>query len=214
LSADLEGWLRSLGLDRYAESFANNGVDLDALLLLTDADFQELGVLLGHRRKLLRAIAGRSGEGVNAVTRVGHISTLDEQAQPHPEAQAERRHLTVMFCDLVGSTELSQRLDPEALRELMRSYQQCCGAVIDKYDGHVAQYLGDGLMTYFGWPRAHEDDAERAIRAGLEIVEAVKHVQAPEPLQVRVGIATGPVVVGETGDGDASVPKLPGDDWP
>jgi class 3 adenylate cyclase len=113
-----------------------------------------------------------------------------------------------MFCDLVGSTELSQKLDPEALRELMRAYQQACGAVIEKYDGHVAQYLGDGLMTYFGWPRAHEDDAERAVRAGLEIIEAVKHVAAPEPLQVRVGIATGPVVVGETGDGDASVPKL------
>ena len=113
-----------------------------------------------------------------------------------------------MFCDLVGSTELSQQLDPEALRELMRAYQKACGEVIEKYDGHVAQYLGDGLMTYFGWPRAHEDDAERAIRAALEIVETVKQISAPETLHVRVGIATGPVVVGETGAGDASVPKL------
>ena len=114
-----------------------------------------------------------------------------------------------MFCDLVGSTALTQELDPEPMRELMRAYQQACRAVIDKYDGHVAQYLGDGLMIYFGWPKAHEDDAERAVRAGLEMVEAVKKVLlAPEPLRVRIGIATGPVVVGETGAGDASIPKV------
>jgi len=106
-----------------------------------------------------------------------------------------------MFCDLVGSTLLSQQLDPEQLRELMRAYQQACGAVVEKYDGHVAQYLGDGLMVYFGWPRAHEDDAERAIRAGLEVVDAVKNVQAPAPLQVRIGIGTGPVVVAEPAPG-------------
>ena len=110
---------------------------------------------------------------------------------------AERRQLTVLFCDLVGSTALSQRLDPESLRELMRGYQRACAAVIEDYGGHVAQYLGDGLMIYFGWPRAHEDDAERAVRASLEIIQAVKAVAAPEPLRVRIGIATGPVVVGE-----------------
>ncbi len=121
----------------------------------------------------------------------------------------ERRQLTVMFCDLVGSTALTQKLDPESLRDLMQAYQQACRAVIDKYDGHVAQYLGDGLMVYFGWPKAHEDDAERAIRASLEIVEAVKKVRlAIEPLRVRIGIATGPVVVGETGGGDPSIPKV------
>ena len=114
-----------------------------------------------------------------------------------------------MFCDLVGSTDLTHKLDPEPLRELMQAYQQACREVIEHYDGHVAQYLGDGLMIYFGWPKAHEDDAERAVRAGLEIVDAVKEIPlAPESLRVRIGIATGPVVVGETGAGDASVPKV------
>lgn len=121
---------------------------------------------------------------------------------------AERRQLTVMFCDMVGSTALSHSLDPEALRELMAAYQATCKAVVDKYQGHIAQYLGDGLMVYFGWPRAHEDDAERAVRASMEIVDAVKKVAASSPLGVRIGIATGAVVVGETGDGDASVPKV------
>jgi class 3 adenylate cyclase/tetratricopeptide (TPR) repeat protein len=162
---------------------------------------KELGVSsMGHRKKLLNAIAKLNDGAVAA-------SSPTETAPHLPTDAAERRQLTVMFCDLVGSTALSQKLDPETLRELMRSYQQSCGAVIGKYDGHVAQYLGDGLMVYFGWPRAHEDDAERAICAALEIVEAVKQVQTPEPLHVRIGIATGPVVVGETGDGDASVPK-------
>src|SRR5262249_17245396 len=121
--------------------------------------------------------------------------------------EAERRQLTVMFCDLVGSTELSRRLDPELLRELMHAYQQTCGKVIERYQGHVAQYLGDGLMVYFGWPKAHEDDTERAVRSALEIVEAVKSVSTAVTLHARVGIATGAVVVGETGGGDASVPK-------
>ena len=140
-----------------------------------------------------------------------HDSTRRDQGSPvgNTALDGERRQLTVMFCDLVGSTALTQELDPEPLRELMHAYQQACRTVIDKYDGHVAQYLGDGLMIYFGWPKAHEDDAERAIRASLEIVDTVKKVLlAPEPLQVRIGIATGPVVVGETGAGDASIPKV------
>ena len=194
-------WLSPLGLAQYASVFEDNGIDLEALTLVSEDELEKLGVLLGHRKKLLKAIAKQDDVTVAA-------PSPTEAAPSLPTDSAERRHLTVMFCDLVGSTELSQKLDPETLRELMRSYQQTCGAVIEKYDGHVAQYLGDGLMTYFGWPRAHEDDAERAIRAGLEIVEAVKQVPAPELLQVRVGISTGPVVVGETGDGDASVPKL------
>ena len=118
------------------------------------------------------------------------------EAQPHA---AERRQITIMFCDLVGSTALSEKLDPEDLRELMAAYQKVAGAVIERYAGHIAQYLGDGLMAYFGWPAAHEEDAERAVRASLELVEAVKGVQAQEPLRIRIGIATGPVVVGETG---------------
>ena len=121
--------------------------------------------------------------------------------------EAERRQITVMFCDLVDSTALAERLDSEDLREVMAAYQKAAGAVIEHYDGHVAQYLGDGLMVYFGWPQAHEDDAGRAVRAGLELIAAVKDVAATAPLRVRIGIATGPVVVGETGAGDASVPK-------
>ena len=114
--------------------------------------------------------------------------------QPTRTPEAERRQITVMFCDLVGSTALSEQLDPEDLRALMQAYQQAAGGVIERYEGHVAQYLGDGLMTYFGWPEAHEDDAGRAVRAGLEVVDAVGRIEAPEPLRVRVGIATGAVV--------------------
>ena len=130
---------------------------------------------------------------------------LEQSTATH---DAERRQLTVMFCDLVGSTVLAERLDPEELRDLMQAYQRACGEVITRYEGHVAQYLGDGLMVYFGWPRAHEDDAVRAIRAGLEMTEAVSALRAAVPLQARVGIHTGLVVVGETGEeGDASIPK-------
>ena len=202
--SDIREWLEGLGLGQYVDVFERERATLDDILELSDADLKELGLPLGMRI-------------TTSVARVSHGDRGNQQEQDNkgykplvtlPSIDAERRQLTVMFCDLVGSTELSQQLDPEALRELMRAYQKACGEVIEKYDGHVAQYLGDGLMTYFGWPRAHEDDAERAIRAALEIVEAVKRISAPEPLHVRVGIATGPVVVGETGAGDASVPKL------
>ena len=132
---------------------------------------------------------------------------LTSPATEAPLPEAERRQITVMFCDLVGSTALSEKLDPEDLREVMAAYQKAAGAVIERYEGHVAQYLGDGLMVYFGWPAAHEEDAGRAVRASLELIEAVKRVEAAEPLRVRIGIATGRVVVGETGAGDASVPK-------
>jgi len=199
--SSVRDWLEGLGLGQYTEAFDSNDIDMSLLSQIDDQVLKDMGIeSAGHRLRIRGAVAkleSLSGGTNDAQEKLGSTGT-----------DAERRQLTVMFCDLVGSTELSQKLDPEALRELMRSYQQCCGAVIQKYDGHVAQYLGDGLMTYFGWPRAHEDDAERAIRAGLEIVETVKQVVTPEPLQVRVGIATGPVVVGETGDGDASVPKL------
>jgi len=196
---NLRDWLAVHGLEKYAEPLAENAVDIDVLTQITEADLKDLGIPLGDRKRMLVATKTLAAATIEQI-----VPTVES----HAVSNAERRHLTVMFCDLVGSTELSQKLDPEALRELMRAYQQTCGQVIEKYDGHVAQYLGDGLMTYFGWPRAHEDDAERAIRAGLEIVEAVKEVAAPAPLHVRVGIATGPVVVGETGAGDASVPKV------
>ena len=200
-------WLDQLGLAQYAEVFERNAVDFDLLCELTDEDLEKVGVLpLGHRKKLLKAIAGLDGTKASAAKAQSAQGQLLSRGSFG--AEAERRQLTVMFCDLVGSTALSHELDPEQLRELMRAYQRACGQVIAKYDGHVAQYLGDGLMVYFSWPQAHEDDAERAVRASLEIVDAVKSVSAAVPLQVRIGIATGPVVVGETGAGDASVPKV------
>src|SRR5689334_14489819 len=199
----LSAWLQHIGLARYTQLFLDNGIELDSLRLLDETDFEKLGVLLGHRRKLIKAIAELEKTAAQRPSIEAPASS--ERLQ---DSGVERRHLTVMFCDLVGSTRLSQQLDPEQLRELMRAYQQVCGTVIQRYDGHVAQYLGDGLMVYFGWPRAHEDDAERALRASLDIVAEVKAINASSPLQVRVGIATGSVVVGETGGGDASVPKL------
>jgi len=193
-------WLQSLALDQYTQVFADNDIDFGLIGRLSEQDLKELGVSsMGHRKKLLAAIEELDDATIAAASSLPTTQRL-------PSDSSERRQLTVMFCDLVGSTALSQKLDPETLRELMRSYQQSCGAVIDQYDGHVAQYLGDGLMTYFGWPRAHEDDAERAVRASLNILEAIKAIEPP--LQVRIGIATGPVVVGETGAGDASVPKM------
>ena len=194
-------WLDGLGLGEYAAAFAENAVDFDLLTKLTADDIRDIGVKrVGDRRRLLDAIAALSE------------AAAPDRAGPGPDAdgghQAERRQITVMFCDLVGSTALSEKLDPEDLQSLMQTYQQAAGAVIARYDGHVAQYLGDGIMAYFGWPRAHGDDAERAVRASLEMVERIAALATPEPLAVRIGIATGAVVVGETGAGDASVPKM------
>jgi class 3 adenylate cyclase/tetratricopeptide (TPR) repeat protein len=185
-------WLNALGLGRYAETFAENGVDeLSILRHLTDQDLEKLGVLLGHRRKVLAAIAELSG-----ATPTAPESTVN---QPKPPDTAERRQLTVMFCDLVGSTELSTRLDPEDLRAIIRAYHQCCTELVDRNGGFVAKYMGDGVLAYFGYPVAHEDDAERAIRAGLALVQAVPKIATDvgSPLQLRIGIATGLVVVGD-----------------
>lgn len=194
-------WLAGIGLEQYADVFERNAIDLDVLPALTDAHFDKFGIgVLGHRLKLKRTIAGLKS-----------LQRASEPADGFPPisgAGPERRQLTVMFCDLVGSTALSQELDPEDLRALMQRYQQCCGATVESRGGHVAQYLGDGLMVYFGWPRAHEDDAQRALQSALDIVDAVKGIPAPTPLQVRIGIATGTVVVGETIGGDASLPKM------
>ena len=189
--SDIRAWLDDLGLTDYAEAFETNAITIDLARDLSDQDLKDLGVtVMGHRKALLRAI--------------DDLAPAAEAKASTAPREAERRQITVMFCDLVGSTALSEQLDPEDLRALMQAYQQAAGGVIERYGGHVAQYLGDGLMTYFGWPQAHEDDAERAVRASLDIVEAVNAMD----LQVRIGIATGPVVVGETGAGDASVPKL------
>ena len=199
--AGIKEWLQGLGLGEYAGVFEMERVDRDALPDLTEDDLKDMGLPIGPRRKILKAIdALRSGTYPQPGTE------REPATPPSPAVEAERRQITVMFCDMVGSTSLAQQLDPEDLRALMHGYQRACGAVVERYDGHVAQYLGDGVMAYFGWPKAHEDDAVRGVKAGLDIVKAVKTVQAPRPLSVRVGICTGVVVISQTGHGDPSKP--------
>src|SRR5262252_2296676 len=183
---DAAEWLASIGLGEYAQRFAENGIELSTVRDLTEQDLKDLGVLLGHRRKMLRAIA----EFDEAAPVPAETTT-----EPVRPQEAERRHLTVMFCDLVGSTALSARLDPEDMRTLIGEYHSCITEVINRYQGIIARYMGDGVLVYFGYPQAHEDDAEQAVRAGLALVDAVGQLQAPEPLRVRVGIGTGQVVV-------------------
>jgi len=194
---DIETWLRGLGLQQYLAAFRDNAIDAEILAELTDADLQKLGVVLGHRKRLLKAIATLAAPtAVVKATSVG--------AAPSHGDGAERRHLTVMFCDLVGSTALSARMDPEDLREVISTYRKCVAETVRRFDGFLAKYMGDGVLVYFGYPRAHEDDAERAVRAGLSLVEVVGQLQAAEPLRVRIGIATGLVVVGDlVGAGEA-----------
>jgi class 3 adenylate cyclase/tetratricopeptide (TPR) repeat protein len=187
---EIADWLEKLGLGQYTLRFAENGIDLSVLSELTDQDFDRLGVLLGHRRKMLRAIA-----------ELEQPELADAQAHLH---DAERRHLTVMFCDLVGSTELSARLDPEDMWEVIRAYRATCARVITNYDGSIARFVGDGVLAYFGYPRAHEDDAERAVRAGLDMIAAIKPLETrAERVEVRIAIATGLVVVGDLISGSA-----------
>jgi class 3 adenylate cyclase/tetratricopeptide (TPR) repeat protein len=202
---EIEAWLRSLGLERYKSAFHANDIDMDVLPCLTAEDLSNLGVeSIGHRRKLLNGIASLVHNpahepvtvGQHAHPPLGHGS-FD---RPAPlRAEAERRQLTVVFCDLIGSTDLSTRLDPEDLRDIVSSYQDCCTGIIDSLGGHVAQYMGDGVLAYFGYPQAYGDDAERAVRAGLELARAVGRLQSHEgmPLRVRIGIATGIVIVGD-----------------
>ncbi len=185
----LAEWLQANDLVEFAGLLEQNEVDIKTLEVLTDADLKELGLSFGPRKRILNAIAEYKKSATPR--RSGRESAGSG-------APGERRQLTVMFCDLVGSTALAGRLDPEELRALIQSYRKACGDVAARYEGHVAQYLGDGLMIYFGWPVAHEDDAERGVRAALEMVEAVKAIAATPPLAIRVGLATGPVVVGET----------------
>jgi class 3 adenylate cyclase/predicted ATPase len=200
---DVGHWLRSLGLTEYEAAFRDNKIDDEVLPKLTAEDLKEIGVAtVGHRRKLLSAIADLSGSAA-AHALVVSPPVVQETA---PAAVAERRQLTVLFCDLVGSTALSARLDPEDMREVIGSYHRCCANCVERNGGFVAKYMGDGVLAYFGYPQAHEHDAERAVQAGLAIVEgAPKLVTAVDaPLHVRVGIATGIVVVGDLlGSGEA-----------
>jgi predicted ATPase/class 3 adenylate cyclase len=188
-------WLEKLGLGQYAQRFTENDIDFNILIDLTDQDLEKIGVTsVGHRRKLLRAIANlKVDEEITPAVAVA-ASPL---ATPRAGETAERRQVTVMFSDLVGSTALSARMDPEDLRELISAYQKCVAETVRRFGGFVAQYLGDGVLVYFGYPEAHEDDAERAVRAGLELIAAVIALKTPASLQTRVGIATGLVVVGD-----------------
>jgi hypothetical protein len=186
-SVDIPAWLRALGLDQYEPAFRVNEIDETVLSSLTSEDLREIGVVpIGHRRRLLDAIAALRTEAL--------VVTETTVSRDSPAtANAERRQLTVMFCDLVGSTPLAARLDPEDLREVYASYHRAVAGVVAGFDGFVAKYMGDGVLVYFGYPSAHEDEAERAIRAGLGLIEAVGRLE----LQARVGIATGLVVVGD-----------------
>ncbi len=200
---DLGEWLRSLSLEQYEPAFRENGVDLSVLPDLTDQDLEKLGVLLGHRRKLLRAIA--NPEGLEKTVPAAAASAAGSAPfAVQPRDAAERRQVTVMFSDLVGSTALSVHMDPEDLREVISAYQKCVAEAVHRFGGFVAKYMGDGVLVYFGYPHAHEDDAERAVRAGLALVAAVSALKLPVALQTRVGIATGLVVVGDLiGSGEA-----------
>src|SRR5271167_4166690 len=204
---DVGDWLRSLGLGEYEAVFLENKIDAEVLSDLTDGELSQLGVPLGHRKRLLKAIASL------AATEALAKPTIPTSAPWSPEA-AERRQLTVMFCDLVGSTAISARLDPEDLRGIIGAYHRCCANCVEREGGFVAKYMGDGVLAYFGYPQAHEHDAERAVRAGLAIVEAAPKLvtAAGSPLHVRIGIATGLVVVGDLiGSGEAQERGVVGD---
>lgn len=210
MAGSVASWLQELGLEAYTEVFERHDIDIDVAADLTDDDLRELGVgSLGHRKRLLRAItalkssgASRSNDRPTVADSLRADSALhSRELVDHSSVQADRRQLTVMFCDLVDSTALSTRIDPEDYRETIRAYQDACAEVIVRCGGFVARYMGDGILAYFGWPRSHEDDAERAINAGLGIAETVRRIAPPAgeqlPPAVRVGIATGPVIVGD-----------------
>jgi class 3 adenylate cyclase len=204
MTESLGEWLRANGLSELEEIFVQNQVDLKTLLILTEADLKELGLAFGPRKRLLHLIAEGKSQNINR-------SSLEAAKA---SSLGERRQLTVMFCDLVGSTALSTVLDPEELNGLIKSYRGACGTVVARFAGHVAQYLGDGILVYFGWPVAFEYAAERAVRSALEIIEAVKDLPSARPLEVRIGLATGPVVVGEdspegSGEGGLAVGEAP-----
>jgi class 3 adenylate cyclase/predicted ATPase len=204
---DVAEWLRGLGLEQYAPGFRDNDIDEEVLRRLTGEDLRELGVRsIGHRRRLLDAISA-----LGAV--LADVASTGASLNVPAQAEAERRQLTVMFCDLVGSTALSARLDPEDLREIIAAYHRAVGEIVARSDGFVSRYMGDGVLVYFGYPQAHEDDAERAVRAGLGAIDAVSRVDVKSvKLQTRVGIATGLVVVGDLiGEGSAQEQSVVGE---
>src|SRR5215471_10537842 len=214
-------WLRALGLEQYETAFRDNEIDWAVLPRLTSEDLREIGVVpIGHRRKLLDAIAALRAEA--PLTSIAPTAPIAGSPLPNPPplagegrvgVEAERRQLTVMFCDLVGSTALSARLDPEDYREVITAYHRAVADVVSGLDGFVAKYMGDGVLVYFGYPSAHEDEAERAVRAGLGLIDAVGRLDVKSvELQARVGIATGLVVVGDLiGKGSAQEQSVVGE---
>jgi class 3 adenylate cyclase len=205
---EVSRWLAEQGLGHYAHAFAENGIASDVLRELTDADLKELGFNLGDRKRLLKAIAA-----LDPKAKQDQVETAQPTATAAVPREAERRQLTVLFCDLVGSTALSGHLDAETMREVITRYQNTVAGEITRFEGHVAKFMGDGVLAYFGWPRAHEDDAERAVRSGLALVQAVGGLEAAgRPLAARIGIATGLVVVGDlVGDGAAQEEAVVGE---
>ena len=200
---DIAEWLGRQGLGQYAQTFAENHIDYSVLPDLTEDDLEKLGISLGHRKKLLRAIdeiwGTRQARDTMKVARTGAEAT-----SPAQHRDAEFRQITVMFCDLVGSTQLSEKLDPEDLQKIIDSYRRECSTAIRRYGGEVARYLGDGVLAFFGWPYAHEDDAPRAVHAALEIVSVVTKISESVTLACRVGVCSGSVVVGEIRNSTAS----------
>jgi class 3 adenylate cyclase len=193
---EIADWLEKLGMSEYAQRFAENRIDFSVLPDLTDQHLKDLGIALGDRLKLLRAIRELGG--------TPPISPKLSSSEPKSQELAERRQVTVLFSDLVGSTALSARMDPEDLRVVISAYQKCIAEAVRRFGGFVAKFLGDGVLVYFGYPEAHEDDAERSVRAGLELIAAVAGLKTPVSLQTRVGIATGLVVIGDLiGSGEA-----------
>jgi class 3 adenylate cyclase len=202
---EIAEWLEKLGMSEYAQRFAENGISVAALPHLTDQDLKDIGVLLGHRRIMLAAIAEFAGASPEA-------PKTDSAKEPKALDAAERRQVTVLFSDLVGSTTMAGQMDPEDLREVISAYQKCVAETVQRFGGFVAKYMGDGVLVYFGYPQAHEDDAERAVRAGLELIAAVSALKAASQLQTRVGIATGLVVVGDLiGTGSAQEQAVVGE---
>jgi class 3 adenylate cyclase/tetratricopeptide (TPR) repeat protein len=189
---ELRRWLAEAGLEELADALHAHDLDLDVLPDLTDADLREIGLTLGQRKRLLKAVATRVASAERAPVRT---APGGERAP----GEAELRQMTIMFCDMVGSTQLSQRFDAEDMFAIIASYQRCCTEVIQRFGGHVARYLGDGVLAYFGFPAAREDDAERAVRAGLELIGALRRLRPRGDLvlQVRVGVDTGLVVIGD-----------------
>ncbi len=179
---DVDDWLRRLGLGQYEDDFRDNEIGADVLPDLTDGDLEKLGVPLGNRKRLLKAIAALSRAE-------GHLTAPSIDVAVPSVDTAERRQLTVMFCDLVGSTAMSARLDPEDMRSIIAAYHRCCATLITGGGGFVAKYMGDGVLAYFGYPQAHEHDAERAVRAGLAIVEAAPKLETPAGAPLHVGWA-------------------------